>query len=89
MGRGNNDVFNADAMSLFYKCLPTATFAAFKGDYCHSSKFSKERTTLLVANMSGTEKLPSLLGGKSKTPRCVKGIKTLPAKYRKPIKMLG
>ncbi|XP_064074402.1 tigger transposable element-derived protein 6-like [Vanessa tameamea] len=32
--------------------------------------------------MSGTEKLPLLLIGKSKNPRCFKGIKTLPVNYQ-------
>ncbi|KAJ8885504.1 hypothetical protein PR048_011702 [Dryococelus australis] len=42
-----------------------------------------ERTTLLLdANMSGTEKLPLLLIGISKTPRCFKDAKTLPVNYK-------
>nr|XP_046492921.1 tigger transposable element-derived protein 6-like [Neodiprion pinetum] len=32
--------------------------------------------------MSGNEKLPLLLIGKSKSPRCFKGIKTLPVNYQ-------
>ncbi|CAB3253269.1 unnamed protein product [Arctia plantaginis] len=32
--------------------------------------------------MSGPEKLPLLLIGKSKSPRCFKGIKALPVKYQ-------
>ncbi|XP_056640897.1 uncharacterized protein LOC130447879 [Diorhabda sublineata] len=32
--------------------------------------------------MSGTEKFPILLIGKSKSPRCFKGVKTLPVNYR-------
>ncbi|XP_046588037.1 tigger transposable element-derived protein 4-like [Neodiprion lecontei] len=77
-----DDVFNADEAGLFYKCLPDKTFT-FKGQPCHGGKLSKDRVTVLVcANMSGNEKLPLLLIGKSKSPRCFKGIKTLPVNYQ-------
>jgi hypothetical protein len=45
----------------------------YSGDQCKSAKKSKERITVLVsANMSGTEKLPLLVVGKSQRPRCFK-----------------
>lgn len=54
----------------------------FKGDACIGGKSSKERITALVcANMDGSEKLRLLVIGKSKNPRCLKGIKTLPFDY--------
>ncbi|XP_061169489.1 tigger transposable element-derived protein 4-like [Saccostrea echinata] len=54
----------------------------FKGVDCHGGKSSKERLTVLVcANMSGTEKIPLFVIGKSKNPRCFKNIKTLPTSY--------
>jgi len=73
-GYSPDDIFNADESGLFYyKCLPNKTFA-LKGDDCSGGKHSKERATvLLCANMSGTEKLPILLIGKSKKPRCFAG----------------
>ncbi|CAG5040936.1 unnamed protein product [Parnassius apollo] len=79
-----DDIFNADEAGLFYKCLPNKTFT-LKGESCHGGKLSKERITILLgANMSGTEKLPILLIGKSKSPRCFKGVtnKTLPVNYQ-------
>lgn len=77
-----DNIFNADEAGLFYKCLPDKTFT-FKGQPCHGGKLSKDRVTVLVcANMSGTEKLPLLLIGKSKNPRCFKGIKNLPVSYQ-------
>lgn len=77
-----DDIFNADEAGLFYKCLPDKTFT-LKGESCHGGKLSKERITILLgANMSGTEKLPILLIGKSKFPRCFKGVKTLPVNYQ-------
>lgn len=68
-----DDVYNADETGLFFKCLPDRTFA-FKGQSCHGGKQSKERITVLpCANMSGTDKLPLLIIGKSMKPRCFKG----------------
>ena len=53
----------------------------FTGDRCIGGKKSKERMTVLVcANMSGTEKLPLLVIGKSAKPRCFKNYK-VPVDY--------
>jgi len=72
-GYSPDNVFNADETGLFYQCLPNKTFS-FKGESCNGGKHSKVRIALLLgANMSGTEKLPPLLIGKSKNPRCLDG----------------
>ncbi|GBM19435.1 Tigger transposable element-derived protein 4 [Araneus ventricosus] len=74
------NIFNADVTGLFLKCLPTKTLA-FKGDKCFGGKKSKQRiTVLLCATMTGEEKLKILVIGKSKSPRCFKGIKSLEVK---------
>lgn len=90
-----DDVFNADETGLFWKLLPNKTLA-FKGwfilffysdlfltgERCTSGKKSKERITVLVgSNMSGTEKLPLLVIGKSAKPRCFKN-KEPPVQYK-------
>ncbi|XP_049316861.1 tigger transposable element-derived protein 4-like, partial [Bactrocera dorsalis] len=76
-----NDIVNADETSIFFKCLPNKTIA-FKGQKCFGGKNSKERITVMVAsNMSGSEKLKLLVIGKSKNPRCFKGIKSLDVDY--------
>lgn len=76
-----NDIFNADETGIFFKCLPNKTLA-FKGQKCFGGKNSKERITVMVAsNMSGSEKLKLLVIGKSKNPRCFKGIKSLDVDY--------
>lgn len=68
------DVFNVDEMGLFYKELPSKTLA-YRGEACTGGKRSKERITVLVgANMAGDEKLKLLVVGKSRHPRCFKGI---------------
>lgn len=75
------DVFNIDEMGLFYKALPTKTLA-YKGETCVGGKRSKDRITVLVgANMDGSEKLKMVVVGKSKHPRCFKGVRMLPVTY--------
>ena len=80
-----NDVFSADELGLFFKLLPARTHAK-KGKRGHKTKESKQRVTLLVgSNMSGTEKMPLLMIGKSANPRCFasfrKAKKSLPIDY--------
>lgn len=76
------DIFNADETGLFFQLLPDHTYT-FKGDQCHGGKRSKQRlTVLLAANMDGSEKLPLLVIGKYRKPRCFKHVKNLPTTYR-------
>ncbi|XP_029730316.2 tigger transposable element-derived protein 4-like [Aedes albopictus] len=75
------DIYNADETGLFYKCLPDKTYA-FQSETCHGGKYSKQRLTVLcAANMDGTDKLPLLVIGKSRRPRCFKNVKSLPVEY--------
>lgn len=75
------DIFNADETALFFKLLPNKTIT-YKGDNCAGGKRSKERVTvMLAANMTGTEKLPIFVIGKSAKPRCFKNIRSLPTDY--------
>ncbi|XP_062538252.1 tigger transposable element-derived protein 4-like [Armigeres subalbatus] len=76
------DIYNADETGFFYKCLPDKTYA-FKSESCHGGKYSKQRLTVLCAtNMDGTDKLPLLVIGKSRNPRCFKNVKSIPVAYR-------
>lgn len=76
-----DDIYNVDETALFYRLLPSKSIA-FKGELCTGGKLSKERLTVLVgANMSGSDKLKLLVIGKSKNPRCFKGITSLPVTY--------
>jgi hypothetical protein len=64
-----NQIYNADETGLFFRLLPDKTFE-FKDVKCHGGKQSKDRLTALVcANMSGTDKLPMFVIGKSQNPR--------------------
>ncbi len=71
-----NQIFNCDETGLYYKLLPNKTLAAHFGKNADGRKSQKERVTInACANASGTIKLPLLLIGKSKNPRCFKNIK--------------
>ena len=76
-----NDIYNADKTGVFYRLLPNKTLEYKKVD-CHGGKKSKERLMAVVCtNMSGNDKLPLLIIGKSANPRCFKNKKTLPMPY--------
>lgn len=65
----------------FYKCTPDKTYA-LKNEQCKGGKNSKERVTILAgANADNSEKLSLLMIGKSKKPRCFKGIKSFAVQY--------
>ncbi|RWS23021.1 Pdc2p-like protein [Leptotrombidium deliense] len=67
-----NDIFNFDETALFYKLEPDRTLA--NKQVC-GRKQNKERITIaLCTNSTGTEKMKPVVIGKSKTPRCFKGI---------------
>ena len=56
---------------------------SFKGDTCSGGKRSKERITVMVcASMIG-EKVPLLVIGTFKNPRCFKNVRSLPITYNK------
>ena len=76
-----NQIYNADETGLFFRLMPDKTLE-FKDVKCHGGKQSKERLTALVcSNMSGNDKLPILVIGKSLNPRCFKNVRSLPTEY--------
>lgn len=69
-------VYNADETGLNWKSLPSKSLASRRENSAPGYKTSKERVTILVcANATGTHKIPLLLIGKSKNPRCFKNIR--------------
>ncbi|NXF37952.1 TIGD4 protein, partial [Nyctibius bracteatus] len=75
------NVFYMQESGLLYQMLPNKTFG-FKGETHSVRKLSKERITVVVGtNMDGSEKLPLLVIGKNKSPRCFKDVKSLPVDY--------
>jgi hypothetical protein len=54
----------------------------FKNASASAGKKVKDRiTVLLTCNMTGIIKIKPLVIGKSKSPRCFKGVKNLPLQY--------
>ena len=74
------DVYNLDETGLFYKLKPDKILE-FKGHKCSAGKKSKECLTVLVGASMVGEKLPLLVIGKVKSPRCFKGVRNLPLEY--------
>ncbi|NWS70157.1 TIGD4 protein, partial [Crotophaga sulcirostris] len=75
------DVFYTQEAGLLYQMLPHDTFA-FKGETCSVGELSKERITVVVgANADGSEKLPLLVIGKTKSPGSLKDVSSLPVDY--------
>ena len=75
------DVFNANEFGSFYQCLPDRSYH-LKGEKCSGGKHSKTRLTGLAAGNPFDERLPMFVIRKSKMPRCFKGVKHLPCRYR-------
>ena len=63
------NIYNGDELGLFWRLQANATYK-IKDSFCKLGKQGKDRMTIfLAANMSGTDKLPILVIGKSENPR--------------------
>ncbi|XP_044018036.1 jerky protein homolog-like [Aphidius gifuensis] len=79
---GRDDIYNADETGLNGRSLPRKSLAARQESAARGFKVSKERITIMTcANAAGTHKLPLLVIGKSKEPRCFKNVTSLPVTY--------
>jgi len=79
-----NQIFNADETGLYWRLLPEKTLAGGYEKTAKNFKKPKDRVTILAAaNASGDFRLPLLLIGKSKKPRCFKhvNVNNLPVLY--------
>lgn len=82
-GLSRDDVYNADETGLNWKSLPRKSLASRQESAARGFKVSKERVTAMTcANAAGTHRLPLLLIGKSKKPRCFKNVTNLPVTYK-------
>ena len=72
-----------DETGYFYRTLPDKTLQV-KAASCKGGKLSKDRITLALTCSTTGGKLPALVIGKSKNPRCFRGvnISQLDVKYR-------
>lgn len=83
-GYSLEQIFNCDETGLFHKLLPRKTLAGHFEKSADGRKTQKDRVTISAcANASGDIKLPLVLIGKSKNPRCFKHISRdhLPVTY--------
>lgn len=83
-GYSLDQVFNCDETGLYYKMLPGRTLTTVHNEPMGTKK-AKDRVTInACSNASGSIKLPLLLIGKSKKPRCFAGINmsALPVVYK-------
>lgn len=76
-----SQIYNADETGLYYRALPEHTFV-FKDKKVKGVKACKERVTVLCCVSMSGQKRPLLVIGKSRNPRCFKGVKKLPTQYR-------
>ena len=79
-----DDIYNADDTGLYYLATPDGSLGYAYQQLSGSNKDMDRVTNLCCANMSGNDKVKLLVIGKSKKPRCFKGIDvdTLPVSYR-------
>ena len=67
------NVFNMDETGLFFRCLPDSTLSHVS-DTCKGGKQGKNRLTVVLTCSALGEKLKPMIIGKSKNPRCFRGI---------------
>lgn len=71
----NNGILNGEVSGLFFKFTLEKTLS-FKYEKCSGGKFSEERITVILSgNLTGTEKKPLTMIGKSKRPISLKTLK--------------
>ena len=83
-GYSEHQIFNCDETGLYFRMLPGYTLTSIH-NRPDGTKKAKDRVTInACANASGTIKLPLLLIGKAKNPRCFRNLnkEALPVVYR-------
>ena len=75
------EVYNTDEFGLFYWAQPDKSLN-LRTEKCVGGKHSKLCLTGVAAANTISEKLPMFVIGKAKSPRCFKGVKHLPCRYR-------
>ena len=75
----HDDIYNADETGLFWLLLPDNSLG-FTGGLHHAEEPKSRITVLVGANMTGTDKLPLMVIGKSKNPRAFNNM-TVPVEY--------
>lgn len=77
-----DNTYSGDETGLGWKVLPEKSLVARSEKESPGWKKIKQRVTILTcANATGTHRLPLLVIGKSKKPRCFRGVQQLPVDY--------
>lgn len=77
-----SQLYNYDETGLFWRALPDCTQASKAEKNTPGRKISKDRVSaLLCANADGSHILKPVIVGKSKKPRAIKNLNTLPVHY--------
>jgi hypothetical protein len=74
------DIYNADEMGLFFKCLADRTLA-LKGETCRGGKKCEGATDGTIVYTQRWFKRVSIVIGKFAKPQCSKNIQKLPVTY--------
>ena len=74
------DVFSAEEFGLFYQFSPSKSLH-LKNEKCTGGKHSKVCLSGMVAGNVTGETLAMFVVGKAATPRCFKGVKSIPYCY--------
>lgn len=76
-------MYNADESGLNWRSFPRKTLVTAEEHSAPGRKIRKDRVTILFcANASGSHKLPLMIIGKSKNPKCFKSDEDLPVIYK-------
>jgi len=67
------DIFNMDESGYMFRFLPVTTLSRSR-DICKGGKHAKDRLTIVLTCSVLGEKLPPIIIGKSKLPRCLRNI---------------
>ena len=76
-----DEIYNADEFGLFFRMQPYKSLN-LRSEACTGGKHSKICLTAMAAANAMGDKIPMFVIGKSKSPRCFKGVKHLPCRYR-------
>ena len=69
-------------MNLCFFCMQPNKSLNFRSEASTGGKLSKICLTGMAAANATGDKIPMFVIGKSKSPRCFKGVKHLPCRYR-------
>ena len=76
-----DEIYNADKFGLFFRMQSNKSLN-LQSEACTGWKHSKIRVSGMAAENAMGDKIPMFVIGKSKSPRCFKGVKHLPCRYR-------